>query len=491
MKNLLIVCLIFILVACAPSQVAIQTAPTFTPIPVSTPTRVPLLQVGGSGQFSTIQAAIDAANNGNTIQVAQGKYTENIKINRSINILIQGGWSADFQTRSDDNTLTVIDGSGRESVVNIFMEKGAESTIRLEDLTLQNGKTKDGGAVQAAVGDKDSKLTLELNNNLITRNIATNNGGGINLDGGRGSITATLSGNLISENVTTYAGGGIRVSADYGGTADVTLTRNVITLNGVRGLSKEEGGLGVDWGGGIDGGGIAAYAGSGGKVTMLLKNNLITRNRGEYGGGIFGYAFGTDSLLTYTLTNNIIANNENGGGIFSCSGKTDPVGPTGGSVIWNLSNNTITGNTAKTFAGGVGAFSGSDFGDGGNITISSRNDIIWGNTDPQGNIERTPQIAVGIAPGKTGSASASATYSLIGQSWTGGGGTYFSDHVLDKDPRFADPIHFNFLLQDDSPAIDAGDPDSAYNDSTLPPGKGTERNDMGAYGGPNNGNWSH
>ena len=40
-----------------------------------------------------------------------------------------------------------------------------------------------------------------------------------------------------------------------------------------------------------------------------------------------------------------------------------------------------------------------------------------------------------------------------------------------------------------SPCIDAGTPDAAYNDGCLPPGQGAERNDMGAYGGPDNCGW--
>jgi len=41
----------------------------------------------------------------------------------------------------------------------------------------------------------------------------------------------------------------------------------------------------------------------------------------------------------------------------------------------------------------------------------------------------------------------------------------------------------DYQLQAGSDCIDAGDPDAVYNDA-QPPGQGTERNDMGAYGGP-------
>ena len=41
-----------------------------------------------------------------------------------------------------------------------------------------------------------------------------------------------------------------------------------------------------------------------------------------------------------------------------------------------------------------------------------------------------------------------------------------------------------------SPCVDTGDPNLADNDGTLPPGLGSGRNDMGAYGGPLNAQWS-
>ncbi len=52
---------------------------------------------------------------------------------------------------------------------------------------------------------------------------------------------------------------------------------------------------------------------------------------------------------------------------------------------------------------------------------------------------------------------------------------------LIADPLFVDPDNYNFYLQDESPAIDAGD---KYDDISLPPSQGTNSNDMGATGGP-------
>jgi hypothetical protein len=52
------------------------------------------------------------------------------------------------------------------------------------------------------------------------------------------------------------------------------------------------------------------------------------------------------------------------------------------------------------------------------------------------------------------------------------------------DPLFVNPDHYDFRLQDQSPAIDAGKDGDIYDDDSSPPSKGSARNDMGATGGP-------
>jgi parallel beta-helix repeat protein len=63
---------------------------------------------------------------------------------------------------------------------------------------------------------------------------------------------------------------------------------------------------------------------------------------------------------------------------------------------------------------------------------------------------------------------------------------------INVDPLFVDPSKGDFHLQPNSPCADAGDPDPFYNDPEDPnrpgfalmPARGSVRNDMGAYGGP-------
>jgi len=58
---------------------------------------------------------------------------------------------------------------------------------------------------------------------------------------------------------------------------------------------------------------------------------------------------------------------------------------------------------------------------------------------------------------------------------------------IDVDPIFVGGGDYH--LAGGSLCIDAGDPDSSYNDECFPPSMGTERNDMGAYGGPGACEW--
>jgi hypothetical protein len=81
---------------------------------------------------------------------------------------------------------------------------------------------------------------------------------------------------------------------------------------------------------------------------------------------------------------------------------------------------------------------------------------------------------------------AEVSYSCVEGGWPGVGN-------IDADPRFVrlwNGEAGDFQLLPDSPCIDAGNPDPSYNDACTPPGLGTERCDMGAYGGRGNCGWA-
>jgi hypothetical protein len=55
---------------------------------------------------------------------------------------------------------------------------------------------------------------------------------------------------------------------------------------------------------------------------------------------------------------------------------------------------------------------------------------------------------------------------------------------LITNPLFMDPDNYDFRLKEGSPAIDAGIAMDTFHDAFLPPSQGSNRNDMGATGGP-------
>jgi hypothetical protein len=179
-----------------------------------------------------------------------------------------------------------------------------------------------------------------------------------------------------------------------------------------------------------------------------ILNNLIMNNKGLYGGGI---------VLNYSgavIRNNIIAKNSGGqdfggGGIWMYGNGANPK---------SIENNTITLNSSTTTGGGV-----ENTG-----TASLTNNIIYGNTAPnttKPDVHGSPKV----------------TYCNVKGGFTGTGN-------INSDPGFFDAF---FSLPDDSPCIDAGNPDSTFYDPEDPlhggfalhPARGTIRNDMGAYGG--------
>lgn len=78
-------------------------------------------------QYPTIQAAVNAARNGDTIEVDAGTYPENVIVNKTVTI------------RGDSTTTTIVDGGGNNVVFNI-----QEDNVELCNLTVQNGGSYSG-----------------------------------------------------------------------------------------------------------------------------------------------------------------------------------------------------------------------------------------------------------------------------------------------------------------------------------------------------------
>ncbi len=220
--------------------------------------------------FTTIQQAVDAASDSAVIKIAQGKYDENILINKFDSLLetliIEGGWDSLFTSKSDDSSLTVVDGDidGDETAVGDvfylmpsqrdtygYASSGQRYTI--SGLTIQNGRN----GVYLANQPFLQQLYLNMINNIIS-----GNGDGIYVTSNTEATYLNVTGNEIHSN----SGSGIFLE-EFGGFAviDASLINNMIYGNGDSGVS------------------VALIRGY---IPLDIINNTITNNTAAYGGGL-------------------------------------------------------------------------------------------------------------------------------------------------------------------------------------------------------------
>ncbi len=236
----------------------------------------------------TIQYAIDQAGHYDYIKVAQGTYNENISIPFYITgLFVQGGWSTDFSTRNEDPSLTVVDGDTTEDgiadgdVIAIAADE-IEIEITIQNFTITNGNR--GIITHATCCPFSSRITLNLNDNVITGNLDTgiytatasyveinlylnnnmitgNNSNGVYLYS-LGRITAVFANNVITGNSGSPEGGGVYISAQGYGTINLSLINNTIKGNSAT----------------SDGGGLYAESRSFSNTTVDIINTIIWGN---------------------------------------------------------------------------------------------------------------------------------------------------------------------------------------------------------------------
>lgn len=334
------------------------------------------------GDQAAIQAAIDIANEHDTVLVDQGEYFENINFNGK-NIVLSSHFAMTMD--STDILNTIINGS--------------------------NPIYADTGSCVLIVNGEDSTAVLQ----------------GFTITGGTGTRWEDEHG----PNHWYTEGGGILIQY-----SSPTIKNNILSGNEAINVPT----------GTTSAGGGAIRCGDG---NPHIFNNIITNNQGRYGGGI---------VMNYSgavIKNNIISDNSGGedyggGGLWFLSNGTNPL---------ILENNTIVNNSSALGGGGLRLWSSS-------ATVT--NNIFWGN-----NATSFPQIQ-----GNTGT----VNYCCIEDGFSGEGN-------IDSNPAF---LTGSFILDDNSPCVDAGNPEESYNDPQDPenpgnalfPAKGSLHSDIGVFGGP-------
>jgi len=149
--------------------------------------------------YSTIQAAVDAANPGDTIQVASGIYFENVKVGKSVKIVGEG------------SETTIIDGNGTDTVVRVTADG-----VVISGFTIQRG-VKDYRYCPGIYLYGSSGAT-------ISNNVVSNNSYGILLERSGDSI--------VSSNMVIYNHRGIELVSSSGN----IVRDNIVTLNRYDGI---------------------------------------------------------------------------------------------------------------------------------------------------------------------------------------------------------------------------------------------------------------
>lgn len=255
----------------------------------------------GPCTYDTIQAAITAAVNGDTIRVSTGVYTESLDVVAKT-ITIQGGYDAACTNLTGG--LTEV----RASVAGSVVDVSSASVLTLRGLGLTKGSSV-GAGVDVLGG---SRVTLD-GTDVHHNNGAS--GAGIYV-GGTSVFTYTNDSDIYS-NVSSSSGGGAIV---YGKLFGFNTSSDVYSNSAVNGA------------------GFAVYA----PGRLVLDNSDVVANIAtQLGGGIFV------SGAAITLTNSVFVGETapccqsaaSGGGIYAYNSRVTVLGS-----ATSIINNTATGN---------------------------------------------------------------------------------------------------------------------------------------------------
>ncbi|MCA2506700.1 MAG: cadherin domain-containing protein [Microcystis sp. M54BS1] len=413
-----------------------QLAPA--PTPAASRTIFVRSNAGGSNNgtswvnaFTDLQAAIAAAQSGDTIWVAAGVYKPTSTADRTASfslagknqIEIYGGFAGTETSLSQRNVtanVTILSGDigtvgdNSDNVYHVVTGTQTTPTTVLDGLTISGGNANGTGTNQNTGGGMFlNGGSPTLKNLVFDSNNATNGGGLYNLTGANPILTDTI----FLNNTATSSGGAI-----YDSSSSPTL--NKLTFSGNKATSH---------------GGAIYSTGTG---PLKVTQSDFVQNRSSSGGAIYNNSDNTSIINSKFILN--IAETYDGGAIYNVSANN-----------LQITNSVFSRNSATGYGGGLhtqnnttiinSTFSGNAASQGSAITnyfVNSniRNSIIWGNG--------------GTALYNTGS-TPTITNSIVQGGFTGTGN-------LNVNPQFVDAINDDFRLQSTSPAINAG------NNASLP-----------------------
>jgi len=273
---------------------------------------------GKEGTYETLQAAINEAENGDTVVLAKN-VTENININKSITLDLKG---------------KTLSGDGTNTVVRISTQNDAEIVVLNGTITGGNTSYSGGG-----FDIQSGKVTIK--NCTIKNNTAKIAGGGLNISG---SANVEIIGCKINDNIVIgSSGGAIYQASGYANNGYYNNTCKIVDTELKNNRAVVGGAVGM--GASLYHDGITnAAGGKGVTATFIMEGeSVIDGNTASYrGGGVYLTGNGSRFLMKDgTISNNSTTGYE-GGGIWATN--------YGGVTI---ENGTIRDNTAKTYGGAI------------------------------------------------------------------------------------------------------------------------------------------
>jgi len=318
-------------------------------------------QGGGNGcavlanPCATIQQAIDSAQAGDTIEIADATYTEMVVVDKALAMRGQSRAGTIIQAAADRGTAS-------DRVISV----DDDTDFELSDATIRHGNTDlDGGGLECRGGD------LLLERVTFTRNDATHAGAGL-----------STGDNVVVMNEVTFSENGSSETRQAGGAflgenfmvTDATLNNVVFENNTARAnagaldLFNVQASLNdvafIGNSTAEDNGGGLFYRGSGSVVPSLALRDVsfVGNSAEDFGGGMYAL-FDTP----YTMVNVLFSGNraDLGGGLYNQGGTT-------GTRI--LTNVTMSGNRAGLRGGAIDR----------PLDMTFRNTLIWNNADASG-----------------------------------------------------------------------------------------------------------
>ena len=353
--------------------------------------------------FNTLQEAIDAASEGDTIFVAKGTYNHTATYElKTKNIKLYGSFKGTESSIDERDLTTDTTVLNAQNVCRVFYLDGRSSSTVIDGFKITGGRASSTISVERCGGGMyNANSSPMIFNVTISGNttIGTNgHGGGMYNDNSSPVLTnVIISGNTASGG-NSYGGG------MYNTNSSPILNNVTISGNMANG----------------SGGGMFNISTS----SPVLTNVIISGNRSNLNGG------GMFNASSPVLTNVIISGNAasaNGGGIFVSN--TTPI----------LTNVTICGNFANN-GGGI-------FNSNPSTTPNLYNCIVIGNnanTNP-GVIDGTPIYAQSMIQGEVSSSGITADMVFVDYQ-------YAPDN---SSPTTAG----DFRLKSGSPAINVGNKD--------------------------------